>query len=156
MAKLPNGSRRPCIQLRVPPSDSLVTICPTDYQPKTYSHQNGSQNNYYKKTPTQDDPAYSYKFPHHTALLQLALQTITSPKQPPNLPKTNDFNNQCSSSTHAVLSRQHWTVTNSPSPYRTTYAISYNTPQLYELLALQISVLSQRQQNWTSFKRLGV
>ena len=49
----------------------------------------------------QDDPAYSYEFPRHTALLQLALPTINfnrqSPKRPP---KRND-----SPSTHVVLSR---------------------------------------------------
>ena len=73
----PNGSRRPCIQLWVPPSDGRVT---------TY--------------------------------------TSTEP------PKANAYNNQCSPSTHVVLSRQHWTITNSPTPYRTTNAVSYIMPRL--------------------------
>jgi len=56
----------------------------------------------------KDDPAYSYEFPRHTALLQLALQTITSTDSPNNgLQKETTLNDQGSPSTNAVLRHQH-------------------------------------------------
>jgi len=94
-----------------------------DYQPNVYSPQNDlpkQQVTKRLKTTLHTATSSPVTRPCYNLLYRLSTSTYSHQN---GLPKETTLNNQCSPSTHAVSSRQHWTVANSPSLSRTTNAV---------------------------------
>ena len=99
-----------------------------DCQPYRYSHQNNfpKLNSYQVtkrlKTTLQNSSSSPVTPPCYNLPYRLSTQQIVTKN---DLTKETTLNNQCTPSTHAMLSRQRWNVTSSLALSRTTNSVCY-------------------------------